>query len=210
MSGRRRDLIGCVSFDELAAFEPGAGADECDEMWCVDCAPVGLRGLDELERHREAGGLGTGAPGELGAVTNRREGRLDRICGAQMYPVLGGEVVERQEFVEIVGDFGDRFAELGAVGQFECRDSAAGMLAVLSVADLGESSLGARMRRFGSADKTLPILWNQQRCVRVVGKTSRSTDQNPNAPSPTARIGARIPRRAPSRSRSAHDPVDSR
>jgi hypothetical protein len=45
---------------------------------------------------------------------------------------------------------------------------------------------------------------------RVVGNTSRSAPQNPSAPSPTASTGARIPRRAQSRSRSAHDSVDSR
>src|SRR5665647_376895 len=52
---------------------------------------------------------------------------------------------------------------------------------------------------FGSAARTLPVLWNQQRWARVVGKTS-----------PTASTGARIPRRAASRSRSAHEPSDSR
>jgi len=34
--------------------------------------------------------------------------------------------------------------------------------------------------------------------------------QNPSAPSPTVSTGARIPRRLQSRSRSAHDSVDSR
>ena len=63
---------------------------------------------------------------------------------------------------------------------------------------------------FGSAASTLAILWNQQRCSRVAGNTSRSAPQNPSAPSPTASTGARIPRRAQSRSRSAQDSVDSR
>jgi hypothetical protein len=44
----------------------------------------------------------------------------------------------------------------------------------------------------------------------VSGKTSRSAPQNPSAPSPTASTGARIPRRLQSRSRSAHDSLDSR
>jgi putative transposase len=47
-------LMGFVgSFDELAVDEHRAGADEGDEMRCVDRAPAVLRGLDELERHRE-------------------------------------------------------------------------------------------------------------------------------------------------------------
>ena len=62
----------------------------------------------------------------------------------------------------------------------------------------------------GSAPSTLAILWNQQRASLVSGKTSRSAFQNPSAPSPTASTGARMPRRAQSRSRSAHDSADSR
>jgi hypothetical protein len=40
----------------VPTFEAGAGADEGDEVWCVD-APAVLDGLDELERYRAAGGL---------------------------------------------------------------------------------------------------------------------------------------------------------
>ena len=47
-------LMGFVgSFDQLAVDEHRAGADEGDQMRCVDRAPAVLRGLDELERHRE-------------------------------------------------------------------------------------------------------------------------------------------------------------
>ena len=62
----------------------------------------------------------------------------------------------------------------------------------------------------GSAARTFAVLWNQQRPSLVSGNTSRSAFQNPSAPSPTASTGARIPRRAQSRSRSAHDSADSR
>ena len=43
------------SFDELAVDEHRAGADEGNQMRCVDRTPAVLRGLDELERHREPG-----------------------------------------------------------------------------------------------------------------------------------------------------------
>jgi hypothetical protein len=43
------------SFDELAALERRAGADERDQMRAVDRAPAVLGGLDELERHRQPG-----------------------------------------------------------------------------------------------------------------------------------------------------------
>jgi hypothetical protein len=36
------------SFDAFAILEPCAGTDERDELCCVDGAPAGLRGFDEL------------------------------------------------------------------------------------------------------------------------------------------------------------------
>jgi MFS family permease len=42
MLGRLGDDTGSGSFDELAVFERGAGADEGDEVGCVDGAPAGL------------------------------------------------------------------------------------------------------------------------------------------------------------------------
>ena len=44
------------SFDEFAALEGGAGADEGDQVRAVDRAPAVLGGLDELERHRQSRG----------------------------------------------------------------------------------------------------------------------------------------------------------
>jgi hypothetical protein len=44
-----------VSLDEDALLEAGSGADERDEVGCVHGSPL-LCGLDQLERHRDAGG----------------------------------------------------------------------------------------------------------------------------------------------------------
>lgn len=58
-----RDLLGGLrlwgvvgSFDEFAADEGGAGADEGDQVGGVDRAPAGLGGFDELEGHGQPGG----------------------------------------------------------------------------------------------------------------------------------------------------------
>src|SRR6266571_3348079 len=132
---------GGLSFDEAALVEPGAGAGERDEVGRVDRPPPLLGGLDELERHGQAGGLRARAFRHLRPVTDGGERRLDRGGGAQVHPVLGGEVVERQQLVDVVGDLGDGLAELGAVGQLERRHGAAGVLAVLGVPDLGQGLL---------------------------------------------------------------------
>jgi hypothetical protein len=47
-----------------------------------------------------------------------------------MHPVFGGVVVEREQLVEVVGDLRDGFGELGAVGELERGDGAAGAGAV--------------------------------------------------------------------------------
>jgi integrase/recombinase XerD len=51
---RSRVFVG--SFDELAGLEGRAGADERDQVGCVERAPAVLCGLDELERHCQARG----------------------------------------------------------------------------------------------------------------------------------------------------------
>jgi hypothetical protein len=64
-------------------------------------------------------------------------------------PVLGREVVEREQFVLIVDDLADGFGELGAVGELERGDGASGVVAVLGVPDLGQGLLRGRGGGFG-------------------------------------------------------------
>ncbi len=59
------------AFDQFAVLEAGAGADEGDEVGCVHGTPAGLCGLDELERHGQAGRAGTG-PFGVGPCADRR------------------------------------------------------------------------------------------------------------------------------------------
>jgi hypothetical protein len=69
LSRNRATVVG-GAFDEVAGFEAGADADEGDEVGCVDRAPAGLGGFDELERHGQTGGLGARSFGDLGAVAD--------------------------------------------------------------------------------------------------------------------------------------------
>ena len=124
--------------------------------------------------------------------------------------MLGGVVIERKEHVQVVGDLRDRLRPLGAVLGGERCCGPLGVLAVFGLPDLGEGGLGAGWADLGRALRTLAILWNQQRCSRVSGNTSRTAFQKPSAPSPAASTGEVIPRRLQSRSRSAHDSHDSR
>jgi hypothetical protein len=70
----------------------------------------------------------------------------DFIRGGQVHPVLGRVVVERQQLVHVVDDFGDRLGELRAVGELERGHRAAGMRTVFGVPDLRQGPLRPRVR----------------------------------------------------------------
>jgi hypothetical protein len=58
-----------------------------------------------------------------------------------MDPVLGREVVEREQLAEIVGDLRDRLRELHPVAGLEGLHGVEGVAAVLGVPDLGQRLL---------------------------------------------------------------------
>jgi hypothetical protein len=63
--------------------------------------------------------------------------------------VLGRVVVEGEQFVEIVDDLRDGLGELGAVGELERGDGAAGVVAVFGVPDLGQGPFRGRVGGLG-------------------------------------------------------------
>ena len=87
------------SFDELAGLEHGAGADERDQVGCVHGAPAGLGGLDELKCHGQPGRPRSRPAGDLGPVSYGPESGFNGVGGAQVNPVLGGVVVEREQLL---------------------------------------------------------------------------------------------------------------
>jgi hypothetical protein len=61
--------------------------------------------------------------GDLGPVPDGGESGLDRVGGAQVHPVLGGVVVERQQLVQVTGDLRGCLRESGAVGRAGLRQA---------------------------------------------------------------------------------------
>jgi hypothetical protein len=120
MGGRRPSggvSVGGAPFLEVAVDEDRAGANERDELGTVDSAPACLGGIQQLVGHR--GSRVTAARPLGGALPqpHGRERRLHDIRGAQVLVMLGGEVEERQQHVEVVGDLGDRLGVGGEVGR---------------------------------------------------------------------------------------------
>jgi hypothetical protein len=140
-------LVVVGSFDEFAALKRGAGADERDEMACVDRAPACLGGFDELERHRQPRGTRARTAGDLGPVPDGGERRFDGVGRAEVNPVLGGVVVEREQLLEVVGDLRRSLGELRPVGALERSNGVESVPLVLGVPDLRERLLGPGMGR---------------------------------------------------------------
>jgi hypothetical protein len=134
------------AFDELAAFETGAGADEGDQVRGVHRAPAVLGRLDQLERHGQPRRPRPWPLSDLGPVPDRGEGRLDRAGGAQMHPVPGGIVVEREQLIHVVGDLRGGRGELRPVDGTEGLHRGQGVLLVFSTPDLRQGLLRPRVR----------------------------------------------------------------
>jgi hypothetical protein len=73
----------------------------------------------------------------------------DGVRGAQVDPVLGGEVVDREQLLDVIGDLGDGLGELGPVGGLEGLHGGAGVVLVLGVPDLGQRLLRPGMGGLG-------------------------------------------------------------
>src|SRR5262249_58171410 len=137
-------------------------------------------------------------------------GGREGVGGPEMHPVLRGVVVERQQLIKVVGDLRDSLGKFGPVGGLERFHRRAGAGLVLGPQISARAFFAPGCADFGSAARTLAVLWNQRRPSLACGNTSRRPFQNPSAPSPTASTGARMPRRARSRSPAAPHPAAAR
>ena len=80
----------------------------------VETAPAFLGGLGELEDHGERSLVRKASLGAHGAVTHGRERAFDDVGRAQMFPVLGGEVVEGEQCFAVLDQALDRLVVFGA------------------------------------------------------------------------------------------------
>jgi hypothetical protein len=74
----------------------------------IEATPASLGGFAELEDHGERGLVRETSLRAHGAVTHGRERAFDDVGCAQMLPMLGGEVVENEQRVAILGQTLDR------------------------------------------------------------------------------------------------------
>ena len=65
--------------------------------------PALLSTLDQLEHQRQDGVLGDTASGLVGSEAYGSKGRFNRVGGANMRPMLSGEVEEGQQDIPVFG-----------------------------------------------------------------------------------------------------------
>jgi hypothetical protein len=81
--------------------EPDA-ADDLGKMFgAVEAPPLLLGTLAQPEDYGQRGLARQAALGLLGAQAHSGEGRFDRVCGPDVLPVLGWEVVEGQQDIPV-------------------------------------------------------------------------------------------------------------
>jgi hypothetical protein len=89
----------------------------------------------------------------------------------------------------------DRLGVLGLILRLETRPCGLAVSAGLGVHHLVQRALGARLKPLGQLVEHVDQLVAPAGLLARSGHTSRNAAQNPNAPSPTAKAGATIPRR---------------
>ena len=95
------------------------------------------------------------------AVAPGGEGRFDRVRRAQMRPVLGEEVTERKQRVTILAELLGGLRIFRTVMAHEAVGGGVGLLRVGALQISCRPLLARPWLDFGSALRTLPILWNQ-------------------------------------------------
>ena len=140
------------------------------------------------------------------ALSHGGECAFDRVGGAQMLPMLGGKVVERQHRLAILDQACGRLVVLDGAGLDEGVEGAFCVVPGLGLRISWRARFAFECWLLGSLLSTLAVLCTQQRWLRVRGHTSSIAFQKPSPPSAMASSGATAsPRRLRSSSSSRHD-----
>ena len=103
----------------------------------------------ELEHHRQAGHTAAVALGPPVTQSHRRERALDRVGRPQMPPVLGREVVERQQHVAVFGQTCHGLRELRLVVRRKVIERRVRILSRRRHPDLVQLGLGPGLHPLG-------------------------------------------------------------
>jgi len=111
----------------------------------TEAAPVFLGALDQLEHHGEGRPVREATFGSDGSVADGCERALDRVCGSQVFPMLGREVIECQKCPAILAQAFGRLVVLDLVAFDEGVECGLGVDFGFSHPDFLQRTLGFRV-----------------------------------------------------------------
>ncbi len=113
-----------------------------EPLGAIQPAPATLGRLGQLVDHGQGRLPGQAALGPVGAEPDGGERAFNGVRGSNVLPVLGGEVIERQQRLTILGQTGHGLVVLGAILDEEAVEGILGGLAVLGFLDRVQILLG--------------------------------------------------------------------
>jgi hypothetical protein len=132
-----------LRFDDLnSVVELYSQDDFRQEAVAFEAAPALLGSLRELEDHRQRGLVGEATLRSSRTMTDGSKCALDWVCGPQVFPMLGGKVVEGEQCITILGPALGRFLVLAAVGLDEDVKSGFGVFPGLRHPDVVQRAVG--------------------------------------------------------------------
>jgi hypothetical protein len=141
------------STDELVNFEQFS-----ELLRSIEASPFFLGNANELEHHRKTSRSVAIAFRTPVSETHCRERGFDRVRGPKMNPVLGGEVVERQQDVSVFRQALDCLGIFGSVFLHEGIEGGVGILTRLAIQISWRSFFAFSWRDFGSLFNTFAVL----------------------------------------------------
>ncbi len=185
-----------------------------DEFWqqvsSVETSPRFLRALDELEHHGKGCFVRQTTFRTDRSMTDGRERAFDRIRGPQVFPMLGGKIIERQQYVAIFLEAGNGFVVFDSVKLDEVIEGRLGVVARLGHPNVLQRGLGPRLDALRRFVEHVPGLVHPAALLTRLLQTSPTAFQKPSAPSATTSLGAKRDRgvsdraAVPSRIRRSH------
>src|SRR5215470_10480235 len=152
--------MACRLSDDL---EPIGEFHTENQFWqlvvAVEASPSFLRSFNKLEDHGERGAVRQAALRPDRAVAHGCERAFDRVRGSQVLPVLGGEVVESQQRIAILGQAFGGFLVLDLVALDESIECSLSVSLRLGDPDLLQRAFGLGLLALRQlAEQTVAVL----------------------------------------------------
>jgi len=173
--------------DPVAEFNP---LDDFGQaVLPIEFASIFLGREHQLVRHGQRGLSAEASLGFDGSVPDRGESALDRVRGADMFPVLGREVVKRQQVGAVLGQALHRPVILRAVGFGEEIEGSVGGSLGFGHPYVFQVRLGFRLHRFRHGVQNIRRLVDPAALNAGLAVNLMQRRPEPHGPIPNRQLG---------------------